>query len=583
MEAQNKEGMLLDEAKRRAKEIASAYSLNDKFQILTNDFEGKDQRLLSLEDFQNAVDAVEISPAQKNINQIISRQKDVFQKEPNSRKTIYLISDFQKNTLAEQAISADSAFAIRLVRIKSNPQPNISIDSLWFSTAIHKPGDFEKIIVRLKNNSEEEAINIPIKLFIDKDQKALGSLSIKARSTAIDTLTFSGLNSGWKEAFVEITDYPLVFDDKFYFSFKVEESMPVLIINGTTENNYLNALFQSDTFFKLTNTSSGTINYAALDTYPLIILNELADLSAGLSQQLQAYCKRGGSLMVFPELDGDQSGLKKFLQGLNTDLPEQIVSQDKRVSIINLQHPLFAGVFEKANQKMDLPSVKKYVRYSSLSKTNRKNILELPGNQLFLSEYRFGMGKIYLSAVALNDESTNFAKHAIFLPIMYQAALLSIRNQQLFYDLNAEQVIDLPKIILNPNQTLKLKKQGFETIPDLRQNDHLSQILIADQIRQSGSYQLFKGDSLLAILSLNNGGSESDLSYASNQEINANFDARKPEMIETEGGSIENRIKSVNQGTSLWKVCLILALIFFATETLLIRFYNKTQIKTQIN
>lgn len=583
MEAQNKEGMLLDEAKRRAKEIASAYSLNDKFQILTNDFEGKDQRLLSLEEFQNAVDAVEISPAQKNITQIISRQKDVFLKEPNSRKTIYLISDFQKNTLAEQAIPADSSFAIRLVRVKSNPQPNISIDSLWFSTAIHKPGDFEKIIVRLKNNSEEEAINIPIKLFINKEQKALGSLSIKARSTAIDTLAFSGLNSGWKEAFVEITDYPLVFDDKFYFSFKVEESMPVLIINGTTENNYLNALFQSDSFFKLANTSSGAINYAVLDTYSLIILNELPELSVGLAQQLQAYCKRGGSLMVFPELKGDQRGLKNFLQGLNTDLPEQVVSQDERVSTINLQHPLFAGVFEKANQKMDLPSVKKYVRFTSLSKTNRKNILELPGNQLFLSEYGFGSGKIYLSAVPLNDESTNFAKHAIFVPIMYQAALLSIRNQQLFYDLNSEQVIDLPKIVLNPNQTLKLKKEAFETIPDLRQNDHLSHILIADQIKQSGSYQLFKGDSLLAILSLNNAGSESDLSYASNQEINANFGGRKPELIEPDRGSIENKIKSVNQGISLWKVCLILALIFFAAEILLIRFYNKTQIKTQIN
>jgi len=583
MEAQNKEGMLLDEAKRRAKEIASAYSLNDKFQILTNDFEGKDQRLLSLEEFQNAIDAVEISPAQKNINQIISRQKDVFLKEPNSRKTIYIISDFQNNTLAEQAIPADSSFVIRLVRVKSNPQPNISIDSLWFNTAIHKPGDFEKIIVRLKNNSEEEATNIPIKLFINKEQKALGSLSIKARSTATDTLTFSGLSSGWKEAFVEITDYPLVFDDKFYFSFKVEESMPVLIINGTTENNYLNALFQSDTFFKLTNTSSGTINYAALDTYPLIILNELPELSAGLAQQLQAYCKRGGSLMVFPDLNVDQRGLKNFLQGLNTDLPEEVVSRDERVSIINLQHPLFAGVFEKANQKMDLPSVKKYVRYTSLSKTNRKNILELPGNQLFLSEYGFGTGKIYLSAVPLNDESTNFAKHAIFVPIMYQAAFLSIRNQQLFYDLNSEQVIDLPKIVLNPNQTLKLKKEAFETIPDLRQNDHLSQILIADQIRQSGSYQLFKGDSLLAILSLNNAGFESDLSYASNQEINANFEGRKPELIELDGGSIENKIKSVNQGISLWKVCLILALIFFAAEILLIRFYNKTQIKTQIN
>jgi hypothetical protein len=287
--------------------------------------------------------------------------------------------------------------------------------------------------------------------------------------------------------------------------------------------------------------------------------------------------------MVFPDLNVDQRGLKNFLQGLNTDLPEQVVSRVERVSIINLQHPLFAGVFEKANQKMDLPSVKKYVRYTSLSKTNRKNILELPGNQLFLSEYGFGTGKIYLSAVPLNDESTNFAKHAIFVPIMYQAAFLSIRNQQLFYDLNSEQVIDLPKIVLNPNQTLKLKKEAFETIPDLRQNDHLSQILTADQIRQSGSYQLFKGDSLLAILSLNNAGSESDLSYASNQEINANFEGRKPELIEPEAGSIENKIESVNQGISLWKVCLILALIFFAAEILLIRFYNKTQIKTQIN
>ena len=51
MEALNKEGTLLDEAKRRAREIVSAYSLNDKFQLLTNDFEGRHQRLLSHEDF----------------------------------------------------------------------------------------------------------------------------------------------------------------------------------------------------------------------------------------------------------------------------------------------------------------------------------------------------------------------------------------------------------------------------------------------------------------------------------------------------------------------------------------------------
>lgn len=583
MEAQNKEGTLLDEAKRRAKEIASAYSLNDKFQILTNDFEGKHQRLLSLDEFQTAVDEIEISPARKNINQIISLQKEVFSKEPNSRKSLYLISDFQKNILSENALPADSSLKIRLIRIKSNPQPNISIDSIWFQSAIHKPGDLEKVKVRLKNNSDEEALNIPIKLFVNNEQKSLGSLSIKARSTATDTLTFSGLKTGWQEARVEITDFPLIFDDQFYFSFKVQQSMPILIINGPSENPYLNALFQSDPFFKHSNVSYGNINYSSLDTYPIIILNELEEFSAGLAQTLQEYCKRGGTLMVFPNLKVEQGGFRTFLNGFNTDLPEQVINREERIASINLQHPIFLGVFEKNNPKMDLPSAKKYLKFTFLSKTNRVNILELSGSQLFLSQYAFGAGKLYVSAVALNEESSNFPKHAIFVPIMYQSALLSIKNQQLFYDLTTETVIDLPKIMLNPNQTLKLRKENFESIPDLRQNDQVSQILLADQIIESGHYQLFKADSLLSILSFNDAGPESDLSYASNQEINANFEAKKPEIMEAEGESIENVIKTVNQGFQLWKVCLILALLFFAVEILLIRFYNKIQLKPQIN
>ena len=86
METVNREGHLLDEAKRRAKEIASAYSRNDKFQLLTNNFEGSHQRLLSYEDFLLAVDEVRISGMNRTLPQIIRRQKDIFISEPNSKK-----------------------------------------------------------------------------------------------------------------------------------------------------------------------------------------------------------------------------------------------------------------------------------------------------------------------------------------------------------------------------------------------------------------------------------------------------------------------------------------------------------------
>ena len=579
MEAVNKEGTLLDEAKRRAREIASAYSLNDKFQLLTNDFGGKYQRLLSLEEFQTAVDEVSISPANRKLDQIISRQKDVFLKEPNSQKTIYLISDFQKNMLSAATIPADSTLKTRLIRLNSNAQPNISIDSVWFSTAIHKPGDSEKLMVRLQNNSDEEAINIPVKLQVNKVQKSIASMTIKPRSTKTDTLTFSGLQSGWQEAELEITDFPVVFDDKFFFSFNVQASLSVLIINGSKENEYLNSVYRSDPFFKVLNVASGNINYSGLAEYPLIIMNEVAEISDGLGQQLINYIRNGGSLIVFPDLNNDQSALKKFLSAAGTDVPVQVLNAENKVSLINLEHPVFQGVFDNVPKQIDLPVAKKYIRYSSQNTTNRQILLEMPGKVSFFNEYRLGSGKIYLSAVPLSSETSNFARHSVFVPIMYQTALLSLRNQNLFYKLNREPQIELPKISLNSNQTLKLKNEKFEAIPDLRQNENFSQLYIADQIKQAGNYQLLKNDSLIAVLSFNEAGSESDMSFASDEQIKELFPKQKIEILNTDPGSLTNAVKSINQGTSLWKVCLILALVFFAAEILLIRFYKKTQIK----
>ena len=579
MEAVNTEGTLLDESKRRAKEIASAYSLNDKFQLLTNDFEGKFQRLLNYDEFLRAVDEVQISASNRDLSQIIRRQEDVFLKEPNSRKTIYIISDLQENILPQAPVQADTSITVRLVRLKANSQPNVSIDSVWFTSAIHKPGDSEQMVVKLRNNSDEDAVNIPIRITINKQQKALGSLTIEPRATSTDTLSFSGLRAGWQEGEIEITDFPVVFDDRFYFSFNVQQSIPLLIINGGNENEYLNSVYRSDVFFTVTNVSSGNINYAGLSKYPFLILNEVGQISEGLIQQLREYVDKGGSLMIYPELAGDQQGLKKLLQTLGTDFPAEVVTAETKVSFMNLQHSIFKGVFENIPKNLDLPVAKKYLRYSNQNNTTKQSILEFPGKVTFLSEYRLGRGKIYLSAVPLNAETSNFARHSVFVPIMYQTALLSLQDQSLFHKLNRDQVIELPKLTLNANQTLKLRKDKFEAIPDLRQNDNVSQLYVADQIRQIGNYQLLKNDSLLSILSFNDAGPESDLNYATDRVIKAKFPGQQVDIITPKPGSMQGAVQSINQGTSLWKLCIILALLFLAAEILLIRFYKQSHTK----
>ncbi|HYK76667.1 MAG TPA: BatA domain-containing protein [Daejeonella sp.] len=574
MEALNKEGSLFDEARRRAKEIASAYGLNDKFQLLTHDFEGRHQRLVNYDDFLNAVDEIKISGSPKNLQQILSRQQDIFAKERHARKTAYIISDFQKNLLGREPAKADSSVNVRLVQLKSNPLPNVSIDSLWFVSPIHKPEQAEKLVVKLRNNSDRPAENVPIKLLVNKQQKALGTLSIPARESRADTLSFSNIGPGWQAAEIQITDYPVVFDDRFFFSFQVQPNLEVLAINGQRENPYLQAVYRSDPYFSLQNVAVGNINYSQLGRYPLIILNELSNYSEGLIRELQAYVQKGGRLLIFPSLQSNLSSFSELLRNLKTDLPEQILTTETKVAAINLQHPVFRGVFEHIPQKLDLPLAKKYLRYSSQSKTNRQNLLELPGRQVFLSEYHLGKGKVFLSAVPLSDEAGNLPRHSVFVPIMYQLAMLSRQDQHLFYTLGQDQALELPKITLNANQTLKLRKDQFEAIPDMQQTGNASRLYLADQIKEAGNYELVKGDSLLSYLSFNDNGTESDLSYIGNDELLAGFAGSKPQLLQVDERSMQEAVKSVNQGLQLWKLCLILALFFLAIEILLIRFYK---------
>ena len=66
---------MVEKGKQRAREIISAHSDEDQFQILTNDFEGRHQRLVSKEDALTLVDEIKPSPSVRLLGNVIARQK----------------------------------------------------------------------------------------------------------------------------------------------------------------------------------------------------------------------------------------------------------------------------------------------------------------------------------------------------------------------------------------------------------------------------------------------------------------------------------------------------------------------------
>nr|WP_294950601.1 BatA domain-containing protein [uncultured Mucilaginibacter sp.] len=571
MQTLNREGSLLDEAKQKAKQIASAYAINDRFQLLTQDFEGKHQRLLNRDEFNDAVDAVKISPQSRSLSQITARQQSLLGMTPGAVKRSYIISDFQKN-IAGNADKAQSDIPVNLVQLTASELPNVAVDSVWLLNATHRPGETEKLIVRLRNYAGKSAEKIPLKLLINGVQKSLGSFTVAARGAQADTLTFSGLKTGWQRGEIQLQDNPVTFDNNFYFTFNVNNKLPVLLIDGGIPNKYLGAVFGADPFFNIKRTQDGNVDYAALKTYPLIVLSDIDNISAGLTQQLKTYINRGGTLVVFPPAAVDIASYQGFLQPMGAAYPGKMVPEATKVSSLNLQSEVFKNIFESFPQNPDLPSVNKYYTLSGNTK-QAESLMKLQTGQTLWEGYSLGKGRLYLSAVALNEDFSNLPVHALFVPVMFRIALLSGHDQSLFYTLGSHQAIETVPMQSTEKQVVKLVKGTEAIIPDLKQQEGSTMLYLPGQLNETGIYELKKQDSTAAVLAFNDNRSESDLSYFNSTGL-AKLFAQKSNFIAGDKFNVNNINSAENSGLQLWKLCIILALIFLAAETLLIRFYK---------
>jgi hypothetical protein len=575
MEAINKDGNLLDEAKRRAKELVKGFGMNDRFQLLTNNFEGKHQRLLNEEEFLKALDDVKISAANRNLQQIVNRQGNVLTGSAN--KYSFLISDFQKNISTSNKLETKSDIQYSFLKLNANTLPNVAVDSVWALSPNHQPGANERLVVQLKNYSEEEAKNIPLKLSLNNQQKGLGAVSIPAGKTVKDTLNFSGLNAGWQRGIISIKDFPVTFDDTLSFSFKVDESFQVLSLNGGNAGNYIKALFAADSYYKLTENAESNVNYSNFANYGLIVLNGLKSPSTGLAQQLKTYLNAGGIVVLFPDLDADIQTYNSFLSGLSLPTIQTLNTTATKVDQIDLQNPIFKTVFEEIPKNLDLPAVSRYYSFVEKNTANKEDIMLLPGRKSFFSKYGIGNGQVYLSASGLNTNDGNLARHPVFVPLIYRLALSGANESPLYYNLGNDNALASKKITLGKNQNLKITADRFEAIPEIRQANGKTLIYIADQIKNAGFYNLKLADSLLAVYSFNNGRTESDMHYLSKAELDQLAGKSNLKIFDTDKDAVKLIAGTNKIGQTLWKLCLILSLIFIAAEILLIRFFNNTK------
>jgi len=584
MEANGESGRLLDMAKKRAAGIVSSFHASDIFQLLTNDFEAKHSQFVNREEFLGMLRDVKISHTSVNLANVISRQSDFFIHQEKNSHISFLISDFQKSTTDFNNIKPDSSIHYLLVPLESTNPNNLFVDSLWFDTPVHRPGQAVKLIVRIKNCGDARIENIPLRLTINNIQKSVTSFSIAPSLSTEISLNYTEGKNGFQLGRLELTDYPVVYDDIFFFAYHITEEIRVLSIYGTTPDPNLLSLFSSDSVFNYHNCNLTQVDYGSFDKQNLILVSGINELASGLAGELKSFLEKGGSVCIFPPENTVNESYNTFFTSLGTSVMGKADTTRQRIASLDLENELFRDVFEKdvsgkisLPDNVDLPTVFKY--YPFLGKPSRPSyvLMRLQNGLPFLSSTGIGKGQLYVCASPVQPAYTNFQQHLLFLPVMFKMAFLSSNQSSLYYIIGKNESIELPSDSVNEKNLVSIKKwnNSFEFIPELRSSGHSVQAFMHDQISESGWYLVFRGREQVSALGFNYDRLESDINCYSIKEIASELKRNNLSdflIIKPSGIPFSKQVEQLNQGFPLWKWFIVLALIFIALEIIIIRF-----------
>jgi len=581
MDAIGKNGSLVETAKRKAREIANAYQPADKFQLLTNDFEARHQRIVNREEFLEMVDDVRSGSSVRSLSEVITRQKDAMLSIAGNEKILlYEISDFQRSVTDLDVVSNDSSLQINLVPLLPSTSKNIFIDTCSLATPFVQLNTPNELTIRLKNISDEDVENVPVKLFINGAQRSLTSITIPANAEAESKLSFSIITPGWQQAMVSIADDPVIFDDNYYLSFEVKEHLNVLSISESNPSQYIGALFGNDPYFQLHNSAVSQLDYASFLSQNLITLNNLKDISSGLVQELKKYVEQGGALIIFPSEELNLASYRLLTEALNTPSFLQMVEAEDKVSFIEKKNAVFENVFEgkTSSDNIDYPVVTKHFQLSGGARSNQEILMRLLGGDVFLSSVQTGKGIVYLCASPLDETSSNFPRHALIVPVMLKAAMSGFSSFQPTFTVGENALIEINNVQLSGDNILHMvnNSEKFDIIPETRMINNKPAISEHGQVKSAGNYSIESNGKMIGAVSYNFDRRESDLSYYSLDELKSLAEKARLQNVNFFDSNTEltHSVAVQNEGIRLWKYCIWLALLFIACEIFLIRFMS---------
>ncbi|PWJ58418.1 putative membrane protein (TIGR02226 family) [Dyadobacter jejuensis] len=575
----------LDVASGNIEDLMSKHPNANALQLTTNDFDSGEQSLANANQIRDRLTTLELSTSARTFEEVFNRQKNsIGRHHAGPGNQVYWFSDFQKSTAGNLAeLKVDSTASIHIVPIQAKNQKNVYIDSVWLSTPFIREGQNNSLQVKVNNSGSESVENLVLKLALDNTQASTTAVSIAPNSSTTASFNFNVASKGDKMGTISFDDYPIIFDNTFYFVLTASPRIRILHMMGESANvKAIGQVYANDSLFDFHSQSISSVDPGIIATHDLVILNGVDQISTSVKAELQQLVKTGGGLAIVPSAAPNLPLYKDMLQPLglrslamsSSKEPIPLKAPDRNI-------PFFKDVFEASRQSdpnVDMPAAQSVWNWGQTG----HGLLTFRNGEAFLSQSGSGNGHYYLFASPLMSTYNGLAEHALFVPIMYKLAAMSVRSSPLSYTFDQSPVVldidrpDSPKEVL-----YTLKTKDSELIPAQRMvgNKLYLELPHTHDIKtlEPGYYQLHDESGQLTTLAFNYTKAESELQYYTTDELRDIFSTQKNVTVYDgiDDTAYKSAFASNHEPSALWKYFLFACLGFLLLEVLFLRFLKE--------
>ena len=541
MQAKGQKGELL---KRAVQELLEETPENMQFSLITNNETFWDSDIKSLQkDLQNL--KYSATPfVLDNLMTKIKARKSAFNKD------IVVITD-AIGLEEKQTKSINKYYNTYFIIPKAEQKNNVSIDSVYISQNLE---NFYEIGVKLSNYGDDSK-NIPIALY---NQNKLVAKTLVNFEEKTKTINFTIPKADF-HGYVNIQDKGLDYDNSLYFSISKPEKTNVFGIGESAKSGFLSRIYTNDEFV-FNNLEINSLDYNSIEKQDAIVLNELKEIPQALQTTLKAFVEKGGSVIVIPSQECSLANMNGLLANFGSIQYLNTINSEKLITKINFNHPLFASVFEKKIDNFQYPNTKN----SFVLKSNSGAILSYEDQSPFLVSMQNDLSSVYVFAAPINKINSNFQNSPLIVPVFYKMAQNSQKSGINAFTIGDEKPF-LIEALLSKDEIVEIKNNDQKFVPTQQILNSKVKMTFNDNPEIAGNFGAFTKDKLLKNISFNYARTESNLNLVNENAI-SHF------KIIDSIGSVFDKIHSDRTDNNVWKIFLILALLFLIFEMLIQKF-----------